>query len=251
MKLFKFIVLSVLLAPISIYAEDTILLDPYWEKVSSIEYADSYMVTRPDSSIVPGGRVELVYYLSGRPKSVNHQINISKSSKKENYVNEGRFQTWYENGQLRREINYHHNAYEGELHTYWKNGSAKRHDVYSAGKLIMGKCFASDGSEIPYYPLEIPAEYDGGPTEMMNFINKNLRYPEDAREDGVSGIQEVTFTVNIDGSINDIRTKKIRHLSLMKEVSRVVSIMPTWKPATFDGVPYKSSYSLPVNFRMN
>lgn len=99
---------------------------------------------------------------------------------------------------------------------------------------------------------EIPAEYPGGISEMSKFIMKNLHYPAEIREAGISGKSYIKFIVNEDGTISNIEPvrKNINCLACDEEVIRVIKLMPKWKPAEINNKPIKSYFNLPMNICM-
>jgi protein TonB len=84
----------------------------------------------------------------------------------------------------------------------------------------------------------------------MTWLQKNLKYPAAAQENGIQGRVLVSFIVNKDGSI--VEPKIIRSVdpSLDKEAARVVSSMPRWKPGKQRGKAVRVKYTLPVTFRL-
>ncbi len=87
----------------------------------------------------------------------------------------------------------------------------------------------------------------------MNCINigENIKYPESAKKEGIQGRVFISFVVNKDGSISDV--KKLRGVSeeLDKEAMRVIKNMPKWKPGEQRGEKVKVEYALPINFKLN
>lgn len=99
--------------------------------------------------------------------------------------------------------------------------------------------------------ISSPAHFPGGDAEMMKFMMKNLRYPADAQEANVKGRVVVAFTINVDGSLSNIRCTKSVYPSLDEEAVRMVKSMPAWVPAVnADGKKVATTYSLPISFRM-
>ncbi len=96
---------------------------------------------------------------------------------------------------------------------------------------------------------ETPPEYPGGNSEMMRFIMKNLNYPAQAREAGISGKTYIKFVVNEDGTISNIESvkKNINCPACDAEVIRVIKLMPKWKPGEINNKPIKSCVNLPMN----
>ena len=94
-------------------------------------------------------------------------------------------------------------------------------------------------------------EYSRGPSELMSFIKRNLRYPDKAREKGVEGICVVEFAVNQDGSISDFKVIKSLDPDCDQEALRIVKAIPNkWEPGRMYGKIIKSKYSVPIAFRL-
>ena len=123
-----------------------------------------------------------------------------------------------------------------------------------------------DDNEVFLAPEEV-AEFPGGNAALMQFLAKNIRYPQAALENGVQGRVIMQFIVNTDGSCSDF--KIIRNTAaassekpigaakltkararLEKEAFRVLRAMPYWKPAKHQGKAVPMQYTLPVVFRL-
>ncbi|WP_108244823.1 energy transducer TonB [Muricauda brasiliensis] len=85
---------------------------------------------------------------------------------------------------------------------------------------------------------------------MQKHIRKNFRYPDPAKELGLQGRVNIMFTIDKDGSINNVRLRG-PHESLEEEASRIISKLPEMKPGEQRGIPVKVSYSLPITFKLN
>lgn len=90
------------------------------------------------------------------------------------------------------------------------------------------------------------ASFPGGIAACMKYIADNFRYPNIQGDCSIQGKIVVTFTVNEDGNLNDIKVKKSVYSDLDKEAVRVVKSMPKWIPAKQNGKAVKSRYTLPV-----
>ena len=104
---------------------------------------------------------------------------------------------------------------------------------------------------IEYFYVEEVPEFPGGMSELMKFIQKNMRYPKIAIKKAIEGRVICQFTVTKDGSIEDIIVVRGLHKSLDKEAVRIIKKMPKWKP----GKNYKSEvqdfkYTIPVTFKL-
>ncbi|MCD8044070.1 MAG: energy transducer TonB [Tannerellaceae bacterium] len=96
---------------------------------------------------------------------------------------------------------------------------------------------------------EMP-EFPGGDQELLKFINRSVKYPVIAQENGIQGRVVCTFTVNQDGSVVDAEVVRGIDPSLDKEALRVIGTMPKWKPGKQRGKPVRVRYTLPIVFRL-
>lgn len=112
-------------------------------------------------------------------------------------------------------------------------------------------CFGSLSAQDKVFTVvEHMPEFPGGDEALVSFIQKNIQYPDDAREIGVQGRVIVVFVVNEDGSISDMKIKKSVWPSIDKEVLRVMTLLPNFKPGTQQGKKVKVTYVLPVAVRL-
>jgi protein TonB len=126
---------------------------------------------------------------------------------------------------------------------------------------------ADDNTEVEeYIPIEIEEEvveeaaiftvvesmpeFPGGYSELYEYLGKNIKYPVMAKESGIQGKVYVTFVVEIDGSITDVRTIRGIGGGCDEEAIRVVQAMPKWKPGKQRGKPVRVQYNLPVRFTL-
>lgn len=96
---------------------------------------------------------------------------------------------------------------------------------------------------------EMP-EFPGGTNEMMNFILKMIRYPDNAKDANIVGIVYIEFTVEKNGSLTDITLKRGIGGGCDDEALRVVHAMPPWNPGKQDGIPVRVRCILPVKFTL-
>ena len=96
---------------------------------------------------------------------------------------------------------------------------------------------------------EMP-QFPGGPSALFEYLSKNIKYPVVAEENGVQGRVIVTFVVERDGSITDVKVVKSVDPSLDKEAQRVVKSMPHWIPGKQNGSAVRVKYTVPVTFKL-
>ena len=102
-----------------------------------------------------------------------------------------------------------------------------------------------------FVAVEQPAEFPGGLKALMDWLVQNIRYPQDAQDEGVQGKSLLKFIVEKDGSISNVEIIKRNDPSLDAEAIRVVRSMPMWEPGMNQGTPVRSYFTLPVSFRLN
>lgn len=98
--------------------------------------------------------------------------------------------------------------------------------------------------------VEIEPEFPGGMAELMKYLQKNLRYPQICKEQGVQGRVILQFVVNTDSTITDVNVVKSVNPHLDEEAVRVVKAMPKWNPGKQRGEPVRVRFTLPVTFRL-
>ena len=96
--------------------------------------------------------------------------------------------------------------------------------------------------EMPHFP--------GGAAALQAFLSSNTKYPVVAQENGVQGRVIVSFVVERDGSITDVRVVRSVDPSLDREATRVVKSMPRWSPGKQNGSAVRVKYTVPVVFRL-
>ena len=102
-----------------------------------------------------------------------------------------------------------------------------------------------------YTEVDVDPAFQGGQSEMMKFLQSNLRYPDQARADSLQGTVFITFIVEPDGEISDARVLRGVHQSLDEEALRVINIMPPWKPGSNNNQKVRVQFNLPIRFVLN
>ena len=233
-----------LLSTLIAVGQDTIYLDYELNKVSSIKHA-SYYKTVLNEQADTNRATEIVYFISGQIKTLKSYSNYKDKKL------DGKLKEWYENGQIRKDIDYKDGKKNGQLLTYWDNGKPKRIDTYENDKLIEGKCINSDGAETIHYDYVKIPEFPGGINELMQYLVIELKYPNKSRKKGIEGRVLVNFIVNKNGAISNIKIVQSVNDELDKEAIRVVKNMPKWEPGMEDGEAVRVAFNLPINFKLN
>lgn len=98
--------------------------------------------------------------------------------------------------------------------------------------------------------VEQMPSFPGGPSALMEWLSNNVKYPVVAQENGVQGRVVVSFVVERDGSLSDVKVDRGAEPSLDKEAVRVVKAMPKWTPGKLKGKPVRTKHNEPFSFRL-
>ncbi|MBE6343323.1 MAG: energy transducer TonB [Bacteroidales bacterium] len=96
---------------------------------------------------------------------------------------------------------------------------------------------------------EMP-EFPGGSAKLMEYIQKNIKYPMMARESDIQGRVFVNFVVEPDGSISNVAVLRGIGGGCDEEAVRVVNSMPKWKPGKQRGSAVRCAYTVPIIFKL-
>jgi len=96
---------------------------------------------------------------------------------------------------------------------------------------------------------EMP-KFPGGDSELMKFFSQNLSYPEIAKRAGVEGKVILSFIVDKNGNIVDVKVAKSIGAGCDEEAMRVLKIMPSWIPGKQNGNPVLTRINIPVVFKL-
>jgi len=103
-----------------------------------------------------------------------------------------------------------------------------------------------DSNEI-YTSVEVLPTFNG---DYGKFLQKNLRYPPIARENGIQGRVIVNFVVEKDGSLTDIKVIRGIGGGCDQEAIRVIKSSPKWNPGVQNGRNVRVNYTIPIFFQL-
>ncbi|MBO2522422.1 MAG: energy transducer TonB [Bacteroidetes bacterium] len=101
-----------------------------------------------------------------------------------------------------------------------------------------------------FLSVEENPEFPGGPAKLLEYVQKNLKYPMMARESDIQGRVFVGFVVEKDGSISNVRVLRGIGGGCDEEAVRVVQSLPKFKPGKQRGNPVRVQYTLPIVFKL-
>ena len=113
-----------------------------------------------------------------------------------------------------------------------------------------GNAVHGTDAEYAFEQVDVKPEFPNGNDGLVKYLSENIKYPKDAVKQKIQGRVLVTFVVDTDGSIQDVKVAKAVYPSIDKESVRVVKKMPKWTPGKKDGCPVRVQYTLPIAFHL-
>lgn len=98
--------------------------------------------------------------------------------------------------------------------------------------------------------VDLMPEFPGGEANLNKYLAENIINPQMAKENGIQGRVFVTFVVERDGSVTDVRVLRGIGGGCDEEAVRVVKGMPKWTPGKYGGEAVRVQYNLPVKFTL-
>ena len=94
-------------------------------------------------------------------------------------------------------------------------------------------------------------QFPGGDQARLSFLSNNISYPEDAKSAGIEGTVHLSFVVEKDGSITNVKVNRGVSPSINKEAIFGIKKMPKWKPGIKNGKAVRSIFYMPVLFYLS
>lgn len=98
---------------------------------------------------------------------------------------------------------------------------------------------------------DVEAQFPGGAVAMMKWINDNVKYPQTSIEMNEQGRVFLSFVVEADGSISNVKVERGISPDLDREAKRIIRSMPNWTPGESAGRVVRARCRLPINFQLH
>lgn len=106
-------------------------------------------------------------------------------------------------------------------------------------------------SEVEIFTVvEESPSFPGGDVARIKFLQQNIVYPQMARESGIQGTVYVTFVVERNGNVTDVRVLRGIGGGCDEEAVRVIKAMPKWQPGKQRGKPVRVQFNMPIKFTL-
>jgi TonB family protein len=101
-----------------------------------------------------------------------------------------------------------------------------------------------------YTSVDKLPEFPGGLNAFGRFIGASVKYPKNAREQGIQGRVIVSFVVEMDGSLSGYEVRKGVNKELDDEAVRILKLSPKWEPGVRDNEKVRTQYTVPISFTL-
>ena len=260
----------------SVYAQtnltpvtDTLYFSKAWKKCAKEEAMYYRVMYKQDENYL----LVNTYASSNRPQLIALSTTIDPPDKN------GKGIFYFESGGISSKGNFTDDKEEGPWVFYSEDGNVSSKGSYKnaepngiwvfydqdgkdssvvdiAGKMYKNIYISSKSKSVndqfnKFYPLSEEAKFPGEEENALGiFINKNIKYPQSEKKRRITGTSYVSFIIEKDGSISDIKVIKgiPNGEGCDQEAIRVVSMMPKWIPGKIYGTPVKVKLNLPIKF---
>ena len=138
-----------------------------------------------------------------------------------------------------------------------KNANASTSDDYNSLQNIniIGyypkKEETTDQTVYSFVSMSTPPAYPGGVAKFYEFLSKTIKYPAFAADNDIQGNVFVSFVVEKDGSLSDIKVDRKLGFGTDEEALRVLKLSKRWNPGMQNGRPVRVKYNIPIKFSLD
>lgn len=109
---------------------------------------------------------------------------------------------------------------------------------------------SADNSVYNFVSMSTPPNYPGGLYKFYDYLAQNIKYPESAADNEIQGNVFVSFIVEKDGSLTDIKVDRKLGYGTDEEAVRVLKLSRKWNPGVQNGKAVRVKYNIPIKFSM-
>jgi protein TonB len=101
-----------------------------------------------------------------------------------------------------------------------------------------------------YTAVQQQASFPGGLKAFGDYLTKNVKYPENAKKQNIKGYVFITFVVEKDGSLSNIKILRSVSSDIDAEATRVIAASPKWEPGRQNGQAKRTQFTVPIKFTL-
>jgi len=107
---------------------------------------------------------------------------------------------------------------------------------------------SDDADNDVYNMVDQSAKFQDGYNSIIKFVQENIKFPAEAKENNVHGRLMLSVVVEKDGSLSNITVKKGLGYGLDEEIVRIIKMMPKWQPAQHKGKTVRQTQTIVIPF---
>ena len=159
--------------------------------------------------------------------------------------------SWHRTGEIYTVRNMKDGKFDGDAEYFFPNGQMSAKLFYSEGEIKNESYWNEDGTQMTKIKeASRHSEYPGGKDKFNEYVARSLIYPTHLRNLGIQGTVVLSFSVQKDGSLADIKVVKSAHPDLDKEAIRVIEKSKKWLPGRDFNQTVNERLVFPVIFRL-
>ncbi|SMC84529.1 energy transducer TonB [Pedobacter africanus] len=109
---------------------------------------------------------------------------------------------------------------------------------------------AGDDVYPDFRALEVQPDFPGGMDKFYKYLSKAIRFPAAAQEANISGKVFLSFIIEKNGTLTDIKVERKLGYGTDEEAVRVLTGSPKWMPGIQNGKAVRVKYNIPINFSL-
>jgi protein TonB len=113
------------------------------------------------------------------------------------------------------------------------------------------KAITEDKTVYEFRSLEVQPIFPGGMDKFYNYLSKAIRYPAPAQESGIQGKVFVSFIIETNGTLTDLKVERKLGFGTDEEALRVLKASPKWIPGIQNGRAVRVRYNIPISFALS
>jgi TonB family protein len=145
------------------------------------------------------------------------------------------------------------NVVDGKRDSIWtiaKTDSTGFMESYHDGALIKREPCIIYHNKF-FVSVDTPPVFPGGLEKFYELIGKNIRYPSEARRNGIQGRVIVSFIIEKDGTLTNVKVIRGIGDGCDEEAIRIIKLSSPWMPGIQNGNLVRVSYTVPIGFSLS
>lgn len=123
--------------------------------------------------------------------------------------------------------------------------------LFHQGDIINSDTFDKPGADSAFTKVDVDPEFSGGREALLRFLGRSIRYPVDAIKGNIQGKVIISFVIEKDGALTNLKVFKGVDKSIDDEALRVMKLSPPWNPGLVSSKPVRVAYKVPISFALS